>query len=127
MLFRSIDYVYGMEPTEVLPPTGKMKNNPKGVKIEIQLKYEDRMAVGDKLVDYSAVKGVVRTVWDKGDEPYGSYRPDEKIHTLLCVASTLARMCAAPMIVGAINKVLIELDRHCKDILGIEWKYLDQM
>ena len=55
------------------------------------------------------------------------YRKDEKIHTILCVASTLARMTAAPIIVGAINKVMIELDRHCKDIAGIKWKYLDQM
>ena len=95
--------------------------------IEIYLEYEDQLAVGDKIVDYSAVKGVVRSVYERGQEPSSSYRPDEKIHTILCVASTLARMTAAPIIVGGINKTLIELDRHAKDIAGIKWKYIDQM
>ena len=36
-------------------------------------------------------------------------------------------MTAAPIIVGGINKTLIELDRHAKDIAGIKWKYIDQM
>ena len=123
----NIDYVHGLESTDKLPPIGKLKDCEDGVKVEIYLEYEDEMAVGDKLVDYSAIKGVVRTVYEEGEEPYSSYRKDEKIHSILCVASTLARMCAAPIIVGGINKVLIELDRHCKDIAGIKWKYLDQM
>ena len=123
----NIDYVYGLESTDPLPQSGKLKNVEDGILIEIYLEYEDQLAVGDKIVDYSAVKGVVRSVYERGQEPSSSYRPDEKIHTILCVASTLARMTAAPIIVGGINKTLIELDRHIKDIAGIKWKYLDQM
>jgi hypothetical protein len=122
-----IDYIYGLESTEALPVVGKLKNIESGILIEIYLEYEDKLAVGDKIVDYSAVKGVCRTVLEKGKEPTSSYRPDEKIHTILCVASTLARMTGAPIIVGAINKAMIELDRHAKDLAGIKWKYLDQM
>jgi hypothetical protein len=38
-----------------------------------------------------------------------------------------ARMVTSIILNGAMNKGLIELDRQCKELLGIEWKTLDKM
>ena len=103
-----------------LPPTGKLKNAEDGVLIEFYLKYEDRMSVGDKLIYYSALKGVVRDVFPEGMEPTSEFRPDEKIHSMLSVGSVNGRMVTSILINGAINKYLIELSRKCKEIAGIK-------
>ena len=79
------------------------------------------MSVGDKLVYFSALKGVVKEIFPKGEEPTSEYRPEEKIHSFLPVGSVNARMVSSVLIVGGINKVLIELDRHVKDIMGVKW------
>lgn len=107
--------------TEALPPVGKLKNASDGVVIEIYVKYEDKMSVGDKLIYYSANKGVVKDIFPAGDEPYSSYRPKEKVHSVLSSASINARKVCSILVVGSINKYLIELDRKCKDILGIKY------
>ena len=49
-----------------LEPTGKLKNAADGVYMEIYLKYEDKMSVGDKLIYYSALKGVVKDIFPEG-------------------------------------------------------------
>ena len=36
-------------------------------------------------------------------------------------------MVSSTLIMGIINKGLIELDRHVKEICGVEWKYLNDM
>lgn len=111
--------------TDKLDPTGKMKNVSDGIIIEIYLKYEDKMSVGDKLIYYSALKGVVKDIFPEGDEPRSSYRPNEKIHALLSLGSVNGRMTGSILINGSIYKYLIELTRKCKDILGI--KYSDNL
>ena len=107
--------------TEKLPATGKLKNSDDGVLIEFYLKYEDKMSVGDKLVYYSALKGVVKDIFPEGKEPTSSFRPNEKIHSLLSVASVNGRMTCAILINSVINKGLIELSRKVKDILDIPY------
>ena len=107
--------------TEKLPATGKLKNSDDGVLIEFYLKYEDKMGVGDKLVYYSALKGVVKDIFPEGKEPTSSFRPNEKIHSLLSVASVNGRMTCAILINSVINKGLIELSRKVKDILDIPY------
>ena len=107
--------------TEALPPVGKLKNASDGVCIEIYVKYEDKMSVGDKLIYYSANKGVVKDIFPAGDEPFSSYRPKEKIHSVLSSASINARKVCSILVVGSINKYLVELDRKVKDILGIKY------
>lgn len=102
-----------------LEPTGKLKNAADGVLIEFYLKYEDKMSVGDKLIYYSALKGVVKNVFPEGEEPRSSFRPEEKIHSLLSVGSVNGRMVTSILINGAINKFLIELSRKCKEIAGL--------
>lgn len=111
--------------TGKLPPIGRLKNVDNGVKIEFYLKYEDKMKVGDKLIFYSANKGVVKDIFPEGKEPRSEYRPNEAIHALMSSESINGRMVGSIMINGAINKGLIELGRQCKDILGI--KYPDNL
>ena len=107
--------------TEKLPATGKLKNCEDGVLIEFYLKYEDKMSVGDKLIYYSALKGVVKDIFPEGKEPTSEYRPDEKIHSLLSIGSVNGRMTCSILITSAINKGLIELSRKVKDILDIPY------
>ena len=105
----------------VLPPVGKLKHCEGKVLVEFYIKYYDKMSVGDKLVYFSALKGVVKEIFPEGKEPYSEYRPDEKVHSFLPVGSINARMVTSVLTHGSINKVLIELDRHVKDIIGVKW------
>ena len=105
----------------VLPPVGKLKHCEGKVLVEFYIKYYDKMSVGDKLVYFSALKGVVKEIFPEGKEPYSEYRPDEKVHSFLPVGSINARMVTSVLTHGSINKVLIELDRHIKDIMGVKW------
>lgn len=109
-----------------LEATGNLKDCPDGVKIVIFIKYFDKMSVGDKLVQWSALKGVVKYIPPKGKEPYSEFRPDEEISSMLALGSINARMVTSIEIVGAINKGLIELDRAVKEIMGIPYKTLQQ-
>lgn len=116
---------YGMDTknlqsTEKLPMSGKLKNVD-GVLIEIYLKYYDKMSVGDKFIYNSALKGVTKYIFPEGKEPYSEYRKDEHLDSLLSISSINARMAMSTPRVGVINKVLIELTRQCKDILGIKY------
>lgn len=121
-----IEYHDRFEADYKLDATGKLKNVDEGVLIEFFLKYEDKLSVGDKIIYYSALKGVVKDIFPEGKEPYTDFRPDEKVHSLLSLGSVNGRMVTSVMMVGSINKVLIELDRKVKDMLGIPFKYLDE-
>ena len=105
----------------VLPAVGKLKHAEGKVLVEFYIKYYDKMSVGDKLVYFSALKGVVKEIFPEGKEPYSEYRPNETVHSFLPVGSVNARMVTSVLTHGAINKVLIELDRHVKDIMGVKW------
>lgn len=105
----------------VLPAVGKLKHAEGKVLVEFYIKYYDKMSVGDKLVYFSALKGVVKEIFPEGKEPYSEYRPEEKIHSFLPVGSVNGRMVSSVLILGGINKIMIELDRHVKDIMGVKW------
>lgn len=107
--------------TYKLPMSGKLKNV-EGVRIEFYLKYNDVMTVGDKMIYYSALKGVAKTKFPLGDEPYSEYRKDERVDTMLPIASINARMTTAVMNVGVCNKLMIELSRQIKDMAGKKYK-----
>jgi hypothetical protein len=108
---------------EKLPPTGNLKNAIDGVKIEFYIKYQDDFSVGDKLVTQSALKAVCKDIFPKGKEPHSSFRPDENIDLFLSTLSVSSRMVCSIEISGGINKVLIELARSVKDIMGIKCNY----
>ena len=120
---QNADFIVGS--TDKLPAVGKLKNASDGVAIEIYIKYEDKMKVGDKAIYYSALKGTVKDVFPEGKEPRSEYRPNETVDSLLAIGSINGRMVTSVLINGAIYKYLIELGRQCKDILGI--KYSDDL
>ena len=122
---RKIMKKYGIDTSSLpadykLPATGKLKSAEDGVLIEFYLRYEDKMSVGDKIIYYSALKGTIKDIFEEGKEPTSSFRPDEKIHSLLAVGSVNGRMVTSILIYGAINKYLIELSRKCKEIAGLK-------
>lgn len=104
-----------------LPATGKLKNAADSVVIIVYMKYRDKFSVGDKLIYGTAVKGVAKDLFPKGQEPFSEYRKNEKLHALLSIGSINARMVTSVLITTAINKGLIELSRKCKDMAGIPY------
>lgn len=109
-----------LDPDYVMPETGKLKNCHDGIVIEFYIKYNDKMSVGDKLVCQSANKGVVKDIFPEGLEPFTESDPDNKIDALFACRSFNARMVTSVFKSGAINKVLIELDKQVKDIMGLK-------
>ena len=110
---------FDLEPDYKLPPTGKLKNAPNHVLIEFYLRYDDKMSIGDKVVYYSALKGVVKDIFPKGEEPRSEFRPNEPIDTMMSVESINARMVGSIISTGYINKILIELGRKSREIMGL--------
>ena len=108
-----------LEPDYKLEATGKLKGRPSNVLIEFYLRYDDKMKVGDKLVYYSALKGVVKDIFPEGKEPKSEFRPDESVDALLSAESINARMVGSIISVGCINKLMIELGRKARDIMGL--------
>lgn len=108
-----------LEPDYKLPPTGKLKNAPNHVLIEFYLRYDDEMSIGDKIVYYSALKGVDKDIFPEGKEPRSTFRPNEQIDTLLSVESINGRMVGSIITSGCINKILIELARKSREIMGL--------
>ena len=109
-----------------LPATGSLKDCPDGIKIIIYIKYFDKMSVGDKIVNWAALKGVVKTIPPKGKEMYSEYRPNEEVSSMFSMNSVNARMVSSIQLVGAIDKGLIELDRQVKEIMGLPWKTIKE-
>ena len=75
----------------------------------------------------AANKGVVKYVFPEGLEPYSEFRPEEPIHALAASRSFNARMVVSPILSGALNKGLIELDRQVKEIMGIKPRTLEEI
>ena len=110
-----------IEPAKKSEQEGKLKNLENGVMFCFYIKCEDRMGVGDKLVYNTGIKGVVKDIIPEGKDPYTDYRPDEPIDALLTPASVNARMVGSILNGGTLTKIIVELDRKCKEILGIPW------
>ena len=117
---------YGLD-TALLPPThksdrvGKTKDVIDGVKIIFYIKYTDKMSVGDKVTFYSANKGIIKYIIPKELEPYTDFRKDETIDAFVSVSSCLARMTCSNILYTSVAKLMVELDRSVKDILGIKY------
>jgi hypothetical protein len=103
--------------TDKVEPTGKFKDAEDGVLIEFYLKYEDEFGVGDKLIYYNALKGVLKDQIPEGKEPYPISDPERKIDALLSVESASARMVTSLYQVGSLTSCMIELDRKIKKML----------
>lgn len=107
--------------TYKLEPTGKLKRAQQAVYIEFYIEYLDTMAVGDKIVYFSANKAIIKNILDKDNTPYTDFRPNEPIDAFVSEVSISKRMVSSTIINGSINKLLVELDRTIKDKLGIKY------
>lgn len=117
--------------TNTLPPTdkveavGRFKHCEDSVIIEFDIEYEDVFGIGDKLVYYSGNKGVNKYIIPEGQEPTSTFRPDEKLGCYVSIGSINGRMITSTILTASLNKLMIELDRTCKDMAGIKYDVND--
>ncbi|MGL5744519.1 MAG: hypothetical protein ACRCXX_05150, partial [Cetobacterium sp.] len=108
------------EPTEKVVPDsrGKVKgvDLENGVMIEFYQKYRDPVGVGDKIIYYTALKGIVSKIFPKELSPFSEYRPEEPIDAICGPIGIGARMTTSIETVCLGNKVLIELKRKCREL-----------
>ena len=104
-----------------LPANGKLKRSQEAVLIEIYVEYLDTVGVGDKIVYNSANKAVEKGLFPEGLEPYTDFRPNEKIDAFVGDTSISKRLVTSTFIYGGLQKLMVELDRSVKDILGIPY------
>ena len=104
-----------------LAPTGKLKKSQDAIFIEIFVEYLDTVGIGDKVVYNSANKAVEKEIFPVGKEPYTEFRPNEKLDALLADSSISKRLVGSTFLYGSLQKLMIELDRSVKDIMGIPY------
>lgn len=104
-----------------LPPNGKLKKAQNAVIIEYYVEYKDTVGVGDKIVYFSANKAVEKNLIPLGKEPYTEFRPNEPVDAFVSEVSIDKRMVFSTIIIGSLQKLMIELDRSVKDIMGIPY------
>ena len=115
-----------LSPHTKLPQSGKLKNVD-GVYIEIYMRYHDKMSVGDKSVLNNANKCVLMDIYSDNEAPYTDLRPNEPIDQLGGAGSLDGRIITSTIKIGALNKVMIELQRKCCEIYGVQWKNLHEI
>ena len=104
-----------------LPPFGKLKRAQEAILVEIYVEYLDTVGVGDKIVYNAANKAVEKGIFPVGKEPYTDFRPNEKIDAFVGDSSISKRLVTSTFVYGSLQKLMIELDRSVKDILGIPY------
>ena len=104
-----------------LPPVGKLKGKDKGVLVEFYVEYLDTVGVGDKVVYFAANKATEKNIIPENLEPYTAFRPNESIDAFVSETSIDKRMVTSTLIYGSLQKLMIELDRSVKDIMGIPY------
>lgn len=82
-----------------------------GILIEVYIKHKDIIKKGDKITNYTALKGVNSHVIPEGMEPYSEFRPDEEISAFIAPLGILARKTPSLFIPLFGNKVLVETKR----------------
>lgn len=87
-----------------------------GVLILFYIEYKDIIGVGDKITNYAGIKSTVGEIIPVGQEPFSTFRPDEKIEVFLPPSSVLKRMAISAPTIGFENKVLVELKRKLADM-----------
>ena len=106
----------------ILPATGKLKKSQEAIYIEFYVEYRDTVGRGDKLVNYSANKCTEKKVIPADLYPYTMARPEEEISGFVSEVSIDKRMVSSTVVIGSINKIMVELDRQVKDIMGIKYE-----
>jgi hypothetical protein len=101
--------------------SGKLKKAKDAFFVEFFIEFLDTVAVGDKIVYFSANKAVIDAIIPKEKAPYTDFRPKEPVDAFVSVTSIDKRMVTSTLIYGGMQKLLVELDRSIKDILGIPY------
>ena len=104
-----------------LPPTGKLKRAQEAILVEYYVEYYDTLGIGDKIVYFAANKGVEKALIPKGKEPYTAFRPNEHVSAFVGNTSIDKRIVTSIPLIGSLNKLMVELDRSVKDIMGIPY------
>ena len=104
-----------------LPPSGKLKKAQNAIVVEFYVEYKDTVGIGDKIVYFAANKAVEKNIIPLGKEPYTDFRPNESIDAFVSEVSIDKRMVTSTIIYGSLQKLMIELDRSVKDIMGIPY------
>jgi 8-oxo-dGTP pyrophosphatase MutT (NUDIX family) len=104
-----------------LDATGKLKKSYDSILIEFYIEYTDILGVGDKITYNAANKAIISKVIPEGKEPYTDFRPNEHISAFVSVTSIQKRMVQSTVTYGALQKLMVELDRTCKDMAGIPY------
>lgn len=117
--------VYMMEDKPIKPLNGKVKgfDMESGVLILIYITYRNPFSIGDKLINFAALKGVCSEIWDPGKEPYSEFRPKEEISAFFPPLGLMARKTPSilPTMFG--NKLIIELKRKLGEIYLGKYDY----
>lgn len=109
---------YRESDTKMVPINGKVLGEEleSGILIRIFIKYRDLLAVGDKIIDFAALKTVIGEVVDEGYEPFSEFRSDEEVSSMIPPISIYARMVSSILLTMFGNKLLVELRRQLCDI-----------
>ena len=104
-----------------LVPNGIMKKAQNAILIEFYVEYLDTVGVGDKVTYNAANKAVEKAMFPIGKEPYTAFRPNEKIDAFVGESSIAHRNVSSILVYGSMQKLMVELDRHVKDIMNIKY------
>lgn len=110
-----------LPPTDKVPEIGKTKSVNDAVLVVYYIKHNDTVSVGDKIVFYSANKGICKYLIPENEEPYTEFRPNEHIDSFMSLSSVSGRMTCSIPIFSAVSKLMVELDRSIKDLAEIPY------
>jgi len=108
------------DPTGAIKPSkyGVIKGNKvdDSVLVEFYIKHSEPLEVGSKIANFSALKNTIGEIVPEGYEPYGEFRPDEEISTIIASNSILKRMVPSIIVMCLGNKCIVELKRSLEKI-----------
>jgi hypothetical protein len=87
-----------------------------GILIEIYIRYEDTLHIGDKVAFSTALKSIICDVTSPEETPYSEFRPDQEISAILSSMSIISRMTIDVFLQLWLNKALIGLKEKIKEI-----------
>jgi len=91
------------------------------------MEYHDKLSVGDKISNLNANKNIIKSLYSNEDAPYTDFRPNEPIDAISSCSAIDGRMICSPILVGGLNKLMIELWRKCCDILEVKWPTIHEI
>ena len=97
-------------------------NEMQGVLVAFYILHEEKSDIGSKISFFSACKGIVSETISNELAPLSEHRPEKEIEAILSPMSLIARNVPDLLLVGTLNKVLIELKEKCLEELGIPSK-----